>query len=79
MASPRRKWIGAFESRIAPLLVYTSVIDMVIGVHNIQKNEQLAYELSGRLNLGGNSFPSVIPFSTAGSLSFKELMDDNHQ
>jgi LEA14-like dessication related protein len=69
--------IGAFESQIVALLVYTSVIDMVRGVHNIQKNEQLAYELSGKLNLGGNSFPSVIPFSTAGSVSLKELMDNN--
>jgi LEA14-like dessication related protein len=71
--------IGAFESQIVPLLVYTSVIDMVRGVHNIQKNEQLAYELSGKLKLGGNSFPSVIPFSTEGSVSFKELMDNNRQ
>ena len=71
--------IGAFESQIVPLLVYTSVIDMVRGVHNIQKNEQIAYELSGKLKLGGSSFPSVIPFSTEGRVSFKELMDNDRQ
>jgi len=67
--------IGAFDTRIVPLLVYTSVIDMLRGVHNIQKNEQIKYDLSGKLKLGGNSFPSVIPFSAEGIVSFKDLMD----
>ena len=71
--------IGAFDSQILPLLVYTSVIDMVRGFHNIQKDEQINYELSGTLKLGGNSFPSVIPFSTEGIVSFKDLMDKKRQ
>jgi LEA14-like dessication related protein len=71
--------IGAFDSQILPLLVYTSVIDMVRGFHNIQQDEQINYELSGKLNLGGNSFPSVIPFSTEGIVSFQDLMDKKRQ
>ena len=71
--------IAAFDTRIVPVMVYTSVIDMVRGIHNFQKDEQIQYELSGKLRLGGNSFPSVIPFSAEGIVSFKDLLNTEKQ
>ena len=71
--------IAAFDTRIIPVTVYTSVIDMVKGIHNLQKDEQIQYELSGKLRLGGNSFPSLIPFSAEGIISFKALLNEGTQ
>ncbi len=71
--------IASFDTGIIPVTVYTSVIDMVKGIHNLQKDEQIRYELSGKLSLGGNSFPSVIPFSAEGIITFKELLNKEKQ
>jgi LEA14-like dessication related protein len=71
--------IAAFDTQIVSVTVYTSVIDMVKGIHNFQKDEQIQYELSGKLSLGGNSFPSVIPFSAEGIISFKNLLNREKQ
>jgi hypothetical protein len=38
-------------------------------------NEQLSYRLKGKIRLGGNDFASVLPFSSEGSLSIKNLVD----
>ena len=71
--------IAAFDTRIVPVTVYTSVLDIVKGIHNFQKDEQIQYELSGKLRLGGNSFPSVIPFSAEGIISIKDLVKSEKQ
>ena len=67
--------IGPYTTEILPVLVYSSVIDMVKGIHGLQKNEQLNYRLKGKLRLGANDFASVLPFSSEGSLPIKNLAD----
>lgn len=67
--------IPAYGTEILPILVYSSVIDMLKGVFDLQKNEQLKYRLKGKLRLGGNAFPSVLPFESEGNVSFKDLID----
>ena len=69
--------IPAYGTEIAPILVYSSVIDMLRGVFGLQKNEQLKYRLKGKLRLGGNAFPSVLPFESEGNISFQDLIDKN--
>jgi LEA14-like dessication related protein len=67
--------IQPYATEILPVLVYSSVIDMVKGFHGLQKTEQLNYVLKGKIRLGGNDFASVLPFSSEGSLSIKNLVD----
>lgn len=67
--------IPSYGTEIVTILVYSSVIDIVIGVRGLQKNEQLKYRLKGKLRLGGNAFPSVLPFNSEGVVSFKDLVE----
>jgi hypothetical protein len=41
----------------------------------MHKNEQLRYALKGKIRLGGNSFAPVVPFSSEGSLPFKDFVN----
>ena len=67
--------IQPYATAILPVLVYSSVIDIVKGFHGLQKNEQLNYKLKGKIRLDGNEFASVLPFASEGSLSIKNLVD----
>jgi LEA14-like dessication related protein len=70
--------IPSYDTQIVPLVVYSSVIDMVKGVYGLHKNEQLKYALKGKIRLGGNSFAPVVPFSSEGSLPIKDFVDKVH-
>lgn len=65
--------IPAFETRIVPVTVYSSVIDLMRGFFDFSKNESLSYRIKGRVRLGGNAVPSVIPFSAEGTLAAEKL------
>jgi LEA14-like dessication related protein len=67
--------IQPYATEILPVLVYSSVIDMVKGFHGLQKNEQLNYRLKGKIRLGGNDFTSALPFTSEGSLAIKNFPD----
>jgi len=65
--------IPAFETRIVPVTVYSSVIDLVRGLLDFPKAETLSYRIKGRVRLGENAAPSVIPFSAEGTLAAEKL------
>jgi len=65
--------IPAFETRMIPVTVYSSVIDLVRGLVDFPKTESLSYRIKGRVRLGGNAAPSVIPFSAEGTLAAEKL------
>ena len=67
--------IPPYDTQIVPIVVYSSVIDMVKGIHGLQKNEQLNYLIKGKIRLGANAFPSVLPFASEGNVSFKDLVE----
>jgi LEA14-like dessication related protein len=68
--------IPSYETRILPIVVYSSVIDMVKGVYGMHKKEQLKYALKGKIRLGGNSFAPVVPFSSEGNLPIKDFVNE---
>ncbi len=68
--------IPSYDTQIVPIVVYSSVIDIVKGVYGMHKNEELKYALKGKLRLGDNSFTPVVPFSSAGSLPLRDFMDN---
>jgi LEA14-like dessication related protein len=68
--------IPSYGTEILPVVVYSSVLDMFKSVRGLQKNEQLAYRLKGKLRLGGaSSFPSSLPFSSEGKISMTRATD----
>jgi LEA14-like dessication related protein len=55
-----------------PIVVYSSVIDVVRGVIGLQDNENLRYDITGHLRLeGGPTLPSSIPFKSEGEITLK--------
>ena len=67
--------IPSYDTQIVPIVVYSSVIDMVKGVYGMHKNEQLEYALKGKIRLEGTSFAPVVPFSSEGSLPIKNFVN----
>jgi hypothetical protein len=67
--------IPAFSSLTVPVVVYSSVIDMIRGVHGISSQNRLDYRIEGRIHLaaGGIGLPSAIPFSSQGEVSIQGL------
>jgi len=58
-----------------PIVVYSSVIDMVRGVLGLQKSENLRYNITGHLRLeGGPMIPSSIPFKSEGEITLQRDM-----
>jgi hypothetical protein len=49
---------------------------MVKGIHGLQNSDQLKYQIKGKLRLGGDAFPSVLPFMSEGHVSLKDLSDN---
>ncbi len=65
--------IPAFETKIVPVTVYSSVIDLVRGFLDFPKTETLSYRIAGRVRLGSGAAPSVVPFSAEGTLAAEKL------
>lgn len=62
--------ISPFSTVIIPMVLYSSVVDIVKGLHSFQDRENLEYEISGRLHIsGGFLIPSILPFTSEGRIS----------
>ena len=63
--------IPSFGTEVVPLTVYSSVIDIVKGVHGLHQAEQLNYRLKGKLRVSGdNMMPTTLPFEAEGQVLF---------
>jgi LEA14-like dessication related protein len=61
--------IPSYESATVPIVVYSSVVNMIKSLLTLQNKEKLQYKLSGRIRIEGNVlFPSSIPFKSEGEL-----------
>ena len=65
--------IPAFETKIVPVTVYSSFLDLVRGFLEFPKTETLSYRIAGKVRLGGGAVPSVIPFKAEGTLDAEKL------
>jgi LEA14-like dessication related protein len=66
--------IPSYDTKTVPVVVYSSVIDMVRGIYGMHKNDQLKYALNGKVRMGSDKFTSVVPFSSQGSLPLKDFV-----
>lgn len=68
--------IPAYGTTVVPVIVYSSVLDVVRGIAGLQDKEKLSYQIKGHLRLSSGVFsPSTIPFKSEGEFSIKELID----
>ena len=65
--------IPSFGTELVPVTVYSSVIDIVKGIHGLQKAEQLKYRLKGKLRVAGDNLTSTnLPFESEGQVTFND-------
>jgi len=65
--------IPSYETALIPITIYSSVIDVVMGLRGLSKTEKLKYKITGRLRLGKGAMPSTIPFKSQGELPLNVL------
>jgi LEA14-like dessication related protein len=72
--------IPSYGTQLLPLHVYASVFDIIKSVQGLQDQDQLKYQIKGKVHLGTGAFPSVLPFDSEGNISLPhlpELKKDN--
>jgi LEA14-like dessication related protein len=63
--------IPAFDTALVPVTIYSSVLNIVKGIHGLQDAEQLQYRLKGKLRVGGqNMMSTTLPFESEGQVAF---------
>jgi LEA14-like dessication related protein len=69
--------LPAFGTRLVPVTVYSSVVDIVKGIHGLQKAEQLKYRLNGKLRVSGeNLMSTALPFESEGQVTLSDSMPE---
>lgn len=72
--SDQKTTIPAHGTTIVPIIVYSSVFDVVRGIVGLKGKEKIEYKISGRIHLEGNVLsPSSIRFESGGELSLKDI------
>ena len=72
--SDQETTIPAFGTTIVPVIVYSSVFDVIRGVVGLQGKDKIEYKLKGHLHLEGDVLvPSSVRFESGGELSLKDI------
>lgn len=65
--------IPSFGTELVAVTVYSSVVDIVKGIHGLQKAEQLKYRLKGKLRVSGeNLMSTTLPFESTGQVRLND-------
>ena len=65
--------IPSYGTQLLPLNVYASVFDIIKSVQGLQNQDQLKYQIKGKVRLGSGALPSVLPFDSEGNISLPDL------
>jgi len=66
--------IPAFDTALVPVVVYSSMIDLVRGLLKFRERDLFSYRIEGSLRIGaGDSLPSRIPFVNEGTVDMQQL------
>jgi LEA14-like dessication related protein len=65
--------IPSFGNELVPVTVYSSVVDIVKGIHGLQDAEQLEYRLKGKLRVTADGMIATsLPFESEGQLTLND-------
>jgi LEA14-like dessication related protein len=68
--------IPSYGTTTLPVVVYSSVLDMVKGVVGLQNKDRLKYKIVGNLRVeAGFLVPSLIPYESEGEISLEGIME----
>jgi LEA14-like dessication related protein len=63
--------IAAFDSQVVPVVVYSSMINLVRGLIKLPQREQLTYKIEGSVRMADGTFTKSVPFENAGKIDLK--------
>ena len=69
--------VPSYGTALLPLQVYSSVFDIIKNAAGLSSQNQLNYQIKGKLRLGGSAFPSILPFESEGHISLPDLPESN--
>jgi LEA14-like dessication related protein len=69
--------IPSYETALIPMTVFSSVLDIVIGLTTLSDTDSLKYDISGRIRLGKGVTPALLPFKAHGELPLGGLSVPN--
>ena len=69
--------VPSYGTALLPLQVYSSVFDIIKNAAGVPSQNQLDYQIKGKLRLGGSAFPSILPFESQGHISLPDLPESN--
>ena len=67
--------IPSYGTKLLPLRIYASIIDIIKSTADLSNQEQLRYHLKGKLRLGAGAFPGVLPFASEGNISLPDMTE----
>lgn len=68
--------IPSYGTQLVPLKVYAAVLDIIKSARHMQDQDQIKYQIKGKVRLGAGSIPGLLPFESEGQLvlpDFPEL------
>ena len=65
--------VPSYGTALLPLQVYSSVFDIIKNAAGLPSQNQIDYQIKGKLRLGGSAFPSILPFESQGHISLPDL------
>ncbi len=65
--------IPAYETSLIPMTMYSSILNIVMGLKGLSDTVKLEYQIAGKLRLGKGAVPASIPFKSHGELPLKGL------
>jgi LEA14-like dessication related protein len=69
--SNKEATIPSFSTKLMPIVVYSSVLDVFKGLIGLQGKDKIGYRLQGKVHLSADDrIPSVLPFKSEGQLTF---------
>jgi LEA14-like dessication related protein len=70
--------IPSYETTLIPMRMYSSVLDIVMGLKGLSDTAKLKYSITGKLRLGKGAVPAVVPFKSHGELPLEGLLVPNN-
>jgi LEA14-like dessication related protein len=65
--------IPSYGTQLLPLQVYASVFDIIKSLQGLQDQDQLQYQIRGKVRVSSGAFPGVLPFESQGNISLPDL------
>ncbi|MBN1932632.1 MAG: LEA type 2 family protein [Desulfobacterales bacterium] len=70
--------IPAFGTTTVPLVLYSSVLDVLKSLQGFKQKEDLKYKFSGKIHIvSGFLVPGIIPFRSDGQISLEGITAEN--